>query len=172
MRAFGLFAALLLLVHCGPKLPEQDSGGSDSDATRATSGDEPPASTTTDTSGATATGPVTTGPDSSTTHDTTVGGECDGPAAAHQWTCRCTTVSGPWVPFNEACDKREDGAVEWAEWLCENYAGEEQTTGVETTGGTTADVVPDSTTTGDPTGSLGCACACEVTEICCDDSKP
>ncbi|MDC0672575.1 hypothetical protein [Nannocystis radixulma] len=167
MRAFGLLVALPVLVHCGPKLPDQDT-------ITTTTADTDPSSTTTTGSGTATTGPLTTGPDTvSTTHATTAPGECGGLEAGHVWTCRCTTVLGPWIPFNEACDKQESGAVEWVEWLCENYADEEQTTtDAGTTGGTTAGARPDSTTTGDDTGSLGCECTCEVVDECCDDSKP
>ncbi|MBZ5711897.1 hypothetical protein [Nannocystis pusilla] len=173
MRALGLLVALPVLVHCGPKLPEQDSGGSESDGTittTTTTTDTDSSSTTTTGSGTATSGPLTTGPDTvSTTHATTASGECGGLEAGHVWTCQCTTVLGPWIPFNEACDKQESGAVEWVEWLCENYADEEQTT---TDAGTTADDPRESTSTGDDTGSLGCECTCQVVDECCDDSKP
>ncbi|WAS90076.1 hypothetical protein [Nannocystis punicea] len=167
MRTLGLLAALLFLVDCGPKAPGEDTGGSDTGPS--TTVDDPPASTsTTATSG---TGVTTeTGPD--TTGDTSVGGLCFGQEAGHVWTCQCTSVLGPWTPFNDACDKFEGGAVDWAEWLCETYADEEPSTGAETTDGTTGGVLPDNPTTGDPTGSLGCDCTCRITEECCDDSKP
>jgi hypothetical protein len=149
VRTLGLLGSLLFLLQCGPELPDEHGGSSDSSGTSTTAPTDPTSGT------------ATSGTTSTTQSTTTSAGQCQGTESGHGWTCTCTTDMGPWLPFNDACDKQESGAVEWVTWLCEEYADE------PTTDTTTADI-----TTGEDTGSLGCKCSCTVTDECCDDSVP
>lgn len=184
MRAFSWYArcialpvhrlpilGALLLLQCGPIAPDADddstgatsSGGTTDivDITTTTVADTTTATTTT----------ATTTPEPTTTDTTT--GLCDGVDEGNVWVCRCDTNAGPWTPFNDACSRGPADAIEWVEWLCENYADEPPATGTSdgeagsTAGGETAG----DETAGD-TGSLGCMCTCEQTVECCDASKP
>jgi hypothetical protein len=165
VRTLGLLASLLL-IQCGPKQSGDDeSSGSTVTAATDTTGD-----LTTTGSTSTGTGPTSTEP----TTEPSTGGVCGGQTAGSVWTCQCETNLGPWMPFNEACDQQEVGAVEWAEWLCEEYADQEPTTGAGSTAGSDAGETATATAgeTAADTDSLGCECTCRVTPDCCDDSLP
>ncbi|MDC0717536.1 hypothetical protein [Nannocystis bainbridge] len=177
MRTSGLLLALFILPQCGPGKPQP--GDTDTAVTETDSG----VSTTTGTTGTTSTtGSSTSGP------ATTAGSGCAALDQGNVWVCDCTTLFGPWKPFNDACGRDQTIPVEWSEWLCETYAADDlfdttATTGDEDPSDTTAGTDPTeprtdpttgpATTTGDGDDPpLGCKCTCEVTPECCDDSLP